>query len=91
MVVLQSRRFPASLPEVINVGAAAPISQGHGDLHILWNVPRNLLMEDVALDESHRCQVGLFTCFGDDAHFITLVPEHVLLNGVQHLVKPYIS
>ena len=66
------------------------ISQGDGNLHILWNVPRNLLMEDVALYESHRRQVSLFTCFGDDTHFVTLVPEHVLLDGVQHLVKPYI-
>ena len=85
-----SRRCRASLPEVVDVGAAAPISQGYGNLHILWNVPRNLLMEDVALDESHRRQVSLFTCFGDDAHFVTLVPEHALLDGMQHLVKPYI-
>ena len=81
MVVLQSRCGCASLPEVVDVSAAAPISQGDGNLHILWNVPRNLLVEDVALDESHRCQIGLFTCFGDDAYFVTLVPEHVLLNG----------
>ena len=90
MVVLQSRCCRASLPEVVDVSAAAPISQGYGNLHILWNVPRDLLMEDVALDESHRRQVSLFACFGDDAHLVTLVPEHALLDGTQHLVKPYI-
>ena len=78
MVVLQPRRCRASLPEVVDVGAAPSISQGYGNLHILWNVPRNLLMEDVALDESHRRQVSLFTCFGDDALLRHPLPEQRL-------------